>query len=101
MPTGFLPTIIQSNYISYDNGNILTCRLVIIDDMLSDTNGFVYYSSNDDGTTWEQITRNVQHTFTSTGQRLKYRIIGNPGETISVRDSTNSTDTPIFLEYNQ
>ena len=95
-----LPTIAQSDYVSYDDGDIVTCRLVITDAMLSDTNGFVYVATNDDGVTWEELTRNLQHIFTSTGERLKYRIIGNPSETISIRNS-NGADTPIFMEYNQ
>lgn len=95
-----IPGVLQSNYISYDNEDIITCRLVIKDDMLSDVNGFVFAASNDDGTTWENITRNVQHTFNSVGQRLLYRIVGNPGETLTVRDS-DGKDTPIFMEYNQ
>ena len=100
MPIINLPTVLQSNYISYDNGNITTARIVITDAMLSDTTAFQFAMSNDDGTTWESVTRNVQHTFTSTGARLKYRIIGNPGESISVRDD-NGKDTPIYVEYNQ
>ena len=99
-PTIGFPTIFQSNYVSYDNGNITTCRIVITDSMLSDTAGFLFYATNDDGTTWEEITRNATHTFTTTGARLKYRIVGNPSETISVRDA-NGKDTPIFFEYNQ
>jgi hypothetical protein len=68
--------------------------------MLSDVNGFAFAVSNDDST-WETATRNVQHTFTSTGARLKYRIVGNPGETIKVRNTTTSKDTPFYVEYNQ
>lgn len=34
-----------------------------------------YYLSADGGTNWEEVTRNVEHNFTNTGQLLRFKIV--------------------------
>lgn len=96
-PVGF-PTTFQTESIAFNNGNITRAAVLITNAMLSDTGGFLYYLSNDAGVTFESVTRNVEHTFTTTGGDLRLQILGNPGETIKVRD-TNGKVTPIRVSY--
>ncbi len=96
-PVGF-PTSFQTETIALGNGNITSATVLIVDSMLSDTNGFLYYLSNDGATTFETATRNVEHTFTSTGDDLRLQILGNPGETISIK-TTNGKIIPIKVQY--
>lgn len=39
-----------------------------------DSESVKYYLSNNDGATWEEVTLGVEHTFSTTGQVLRFRI---------------------------
>jgi hypothetical protein len=97
-PMGFIPTVIQSESIAYGEGNITSATILLTDAQLSDVNGFTYYLTNDGGTTWEEVSRNVENTFDSTGSDLRFQILGNVGETIKVT-LTNGSHTPIKVSY--
>lgn len=56
---------------------------------------FLIALSADGGTNWEEAYDGVAHTFTSTGQDLRYRIIGEG--VISVK--TSGIDTPLKVSY--
>lgn len=57
------------------------------------------YVSNNDGSTWESATNGSEHTFSSTGALLRYRIDQMNGETITVRDASTGVDYPIICSY--
>lgn len=42
-----------------------------------------YYLSADDGTTWEEVTPNVLHSFTVTGTKLRWRVDSTSTQTIT------------------
>ncbi len=96
-PIGF-PTSFQTESIALGNGNITSATVLIVDSMLSDLNGFLYFLSNDGGSNFESAERNVEHTFTTVGDDLRLQILGNPGETIEVKTSSGKY-IPIKVSY--
>lgn len=59
----------QSKSIKYKDGTITAITLVPLEVV-----GTFEYSATADGTNWEVINKNVRHTFTNTGDNLKYKI---------------------------
>lgn len=98
MAIGF-PTTYQTESIAYGEGNIASATLNIDTACLSDTGGFVFYLTNDGGTTWEQVTNQVENTFSSTGGDLRLQILGNPGEQINIKTASGKI-VPIKVSYN-
>ena len=100
MPFGF-PSIIQSKSIALNIGETIVDAGIYIDtSALSDVNDFQWYLTADGGTTWEEVTLNQNHTFTTTGDDLRYQIIGNEGAVITIRQS-NGADYFLKVKYNE
>ena len=100
MPFGF-PTVLQSKSIALNIGETIVDAGIYIDtSALSDANDFQWYLTADGGTTWETATLNENHTFTTTGNDLRYQIIGNEGATITIRQS-NGADYFLKVKYNE
>ena len=59
----------QSKSIKYKDGTITAITLVPLE-----IEGTFEYSATADGINWEVISKNVRHTFTNTGDNLKYKI---------------------------
>jgi hypothetical protein len=59
----------QSKSIKYKDGTITAVTLVPLE-----IEGTFEYSATADGINWEVISKNVRHTFTNTGDNLKYKI---------------------------
>jgi len=59
----------QSKSIKYKDGTITAITLVPLE-----IEGTFEYSATADGINWEVINKNVRHTFTNTGDNLKYKI---------------------------
>jgi len=98
-PAGFLPTVFQTESLAYQSGDIATAVINIFSYQLSDVNGFAYALTNDGGSTWETYTElDTTHTFSSSGDDLRLRIVGNPGESISLKDSEENSK-PIVVKY--
>lgn len=93
------PTTFQTKSLVLNNGNIVSATLSLADAALTDTTAFEFYLSNDGGTTWEAVSRNTEHTFSSSGNDLRLLIVGNPGESIKVR-ATDGSDNEIRILYN-
>ncbi len=74
-----LPGQVVSKIIYFNNINITQAKIdVVFDNELNNK----LYLSNDDGTTWEEVTNGTIHTFTSTGKKLKYKITADVGTII-------------------
>jgi len=71
--------LISSEIIYFNNINITQAKMDIV---INTDENIVLYLSNDDGTTWEQVTNGTAHTFTSTGKKLKYKITADVGTII-------------------
>lgn len=100
MPLGF-PSIYQTKSIALNVGStIVNARVVVDTDALSDEADFSWYLTADGGTTWEEVTLNDLHTFTTTGDDLRLQILGNPGATITIRQA-DGEDLPIRVIYNE
>jgi hypothetical protein len=98
-PLGF-PTVLQTKSIALNTGTTITNAKVTINSAaLSDASDFQWYLSADGGTNWEEITLNTTHTFTSAGNDLRLQVLGNPGATITIRQS-DGQDYPLIVEYN-
>lgn len=81
-----------SSSIELNNGNIITATLFLSADALSTPDNFTFYLSNDGGSTWEEVSRNVEHTFSTTGQDLRYKISAFDGDVITIKQSDASDD---------
>lgn len=100
MPFGF-PSVFQSKSVALNIGETITNAGIYIDtDALSDVNDFQWYLTADGGTTWEEATLNENHAFTTTGDDLRYQIIGNDGAAITIRQS-NGADYFLRVKYNE
>jgi len=62
----------QSEFIAYNGETVNISRAKLT--ATSDNNLLTYYMSVDDGSTWEEVTNGVWHTFATTGQKLKWKI---------------------------
>jgi hypothetical protein len=94
------PTQLVSTPVAYGNGPVSSAKLIInAAALLPDSSYFNVYFSNDGGTTWELGSFNTTHSFTSNGSSLCYRIIGESGGSIVVRQNDGS-DYPIIVQYN-
>jgi hypothetical protein len=61
---------IRSTIIAFNGNNIGFATL----NTDNSDNDLTYYLSANDGTNWEEVTPGVQHTFTNTGTKLKWRV---------------------------
>lgn len=71
--------LISSELIYYNKINITQAKMDIV---INTNENIRLYLSNDDGSTWEEVTNGTIHTFTSTGQKLKYKITADIGTII-------------------
>jgi len=71
-------TIIQSNTVYKNNETITQAKLTA-----EDSGNVNYYMSADTGSNWESVTPGVSHTFTNTGQELKWRASATGSASIS------------------
>lgn len=78
----------------------MNAGIYIDEGALSDPNDFQWYMTADGGTTWEQVTLNSSHTFTATGNDLRYQILGNDGASITIRQD-DGADYFIRVKYNE
>lgn len=71
--------LISSEIVYYNNINIIQAKVDIV---INTDENITIYLSNDDGSTWEQVTNGGIHIFTSTGKKLKYKITADNGTII-------------------
>jgi len=62
-----------------------------------DPSNFTFTLSNDGGATWEAAENGVEHTFTSIGSDLRYKITAISGSVLSLKQS--SGDSFITVKY--
>lgn len=99
MPFGF-PSVLQTSSIALNTGATITNAKINLNvTALSDANDFVWYLTADGGANWEEVSLNTLHEFTSTGSDLRLQVLGNPGATITIRQS-DGTDVPLQVVYN-
>ena len=77
-------SLYESGSIALNDGNVLRATFKLNTNALSDPTVFLFYLSNDGGTTWNQVTLNREYTFLNTGQDLRYRIVAPEGESINL-----------------
>ena len=65
--------VAQSTSIDFNNGIVTSATLTAI---VTEGN-FAYYLSANGGTDWELVENGVSHTFTNTGNDLKWKIEGS------------------------
>ena len=67
-----LPTVASSEVVAYQDGTTITTAKIIA----TYTGEIIFKLSADDGSNWEDVTNKVKHTFTNTGEKLKWKAIG-------------------------
>ena len=90
-----------SKSISYADGNIARAKLTINEACLSaPTDNFTYYLTNNGGTNWEEAENATEHTFATTGNDLRYKIVGTSGAYVVVLQSSLS-EFPINISFSK
>lgn len=84
-----------SKSISLNDGVIRAATLMVTPSCMSNTADFTFYMSNNGGTTWELVTANTRHVFSTSGQDLRYRVLGNTGATLNLKPGDGFT-YPIY-----
>jgi hypothetical protein len=99
---GGFPTIKNfiSNIIHYQSNENITDATLTVNFTTTGTNGL--FLSNNDGANYEAVSNGEKHTFTTTGQKLKIKIVAATGVVIgSELQSNGKTYTPaIQCSYN-
>lgn len=83
--------------------NITTATLRINSGQITNPANLSYYLSNDGGTTWESVTLNTRHTFTtSVGTELRLKIECAPSVTAQIDiDDADENSFPLEVLVNQ
>ena len=74
------PTIKEyvSEIIQYREDYNITAAIPTVN-ILSSGKSYGIFLSNDDGVTWENATNETEHVFSTTGKKLRIRVVGEPG----------------------
>lgn len=82
-----------------NNGNVNRATVQVnTAALLPDSTGFLFFLSNDGGSTWEDCDLGVEHVFSTTGQDVRLKVLANAGSTLQVRQS-DGADYPIIVTY--
>lgn len=76
---GFLPGKFQSKSIYLDTNTVIKATILTV----TTVGNVIFYLSANGGTNWETVTVGTEHTFTNTGNDLRYMAIGDNGATLS------------------
>lgn len=91
--------VLQSKSVELGNGNISRATLYIPSEAISGTS-LTYQLSVNGGSNWESVSLNQEHTFTNTGDDLRYKITaGATASSVTVRDTSTGYDYPITLKF--
>lgn len=94
---GGAPTEYVSKSIRYGQGNVVVAKLSLNTTALyPDSSAFIFYLSNNGGTSWEEVTLNTNHTFTSTGGDLRFKIRGSGGAELRIRQTDGTDYCPVI-----
>lgn len=74
------PIPVQSLPIDFNNGTITQARMTAT---IVSGDYYEFFMSADGGTSWEQVSNGITHTFVSSGTSLCWRIIGYGAGVIS------------------
>jgi hypothetical protein len=80
-----------STSVRYGQGNVVVAKLSILEESFSPSSSvFAFYLSNDGKASWEPVTLNSNHTFSSVGGDLSYKIVGPTGAILKIRQDDGS-----------